>query len=59
MTRNKETLIVRGKIQDFDAVSLYPSAMYIMKGIHKGISVLVPPNPDLREYDWFFVEINI
>jgi hypothetical protein len=59
MTRNNEKLIVRGKIQDFDAVSLYPSAMYIMKGVPKGIPKVIPHGADIWKYDYFFIEINI
>ena len=33
---NKKQLVTDSKIQDFDAVSLYPSAMYLMPGIPKG-----------------------
>lgn len=51
------------KIQDFDAVSLYPSAMHIMNGIPKGIPKVIPNeecvNKDIFKYDTFFVEINI
>ena len=36
MTKNNQKQLVQGKIQDFDAVSLYPSAMYKMPGIPKG-----------------------
>jgi hypothetical protein len=59
MTRNNEKLIVAGKLQDFDAVSLYPSAMHMMPGIAKGKPKFIGPKDDMREFSTFFVEINI
>jgi hypothetical protein len=58
MTRNNEKLRVRGKLQDFDAVSLYPSAMFMMPGIAKGMPQVIG-DEDIWQYDTFFVEINI
>jgi hypothetical protein len=37
MTASNKKIIHEGRIQDFDAVSLYPSAMYVMNGIPKGV----------------------
>jgi hypothetical protein len=62
MLANNEKNIVTEKIQDFDAVSLYPSAMFVMEGIPKGIPKIIPPNPtrdQLNDYDTYFVEIDI
>ena len=62
MTANNEKHIVEGRIQDFDAVSLYPSAMSIMNGVPKGKPKIIPKNittKGLLKYDTFFAEINI
>ena len=58
MVANNEKQYIKGKIQDFDAVSLYPSAMKIMDGVPKGIPKIID-NEDLLSYDTFFAEINI
>jgi hypothetical protein len=61
MTANNQKIIAEGKIQDFDAVSLYPSAMYVMNGIPKGIPKILTEadKPNIMQYDAFFIEINI
>ncbi|KAK8898932.1 hypothetical protein M9Y10_001224 [Tritrichomonas musculus] len=62
MTANNQKQYVEGRIQDFDAVSLYPSAMSIMDGVPKGIPKIVPngiSEDELMAYDTFFVEVNI
>ena len=62
MTANNQKQYIEGRIQDFDAVSLYPSAMYIMDGVPKGIPKIIPKDTtheQLMEYDTFFIEINI
>ena len=61
MTRNNERQVVQGKIQDFDAVSLYPSAMYIMPGIPKGRPKEIKDTSidKVLNYDYFYVEIRI
>ena len=63
MTANNEKIVVDKKIQDFDAVSLYPSAMKAMPGIPKGkpkvLSTEECHNKDIFKYDAFYVEINI
>lgn len=48
-------------MNDFDAVSLYPSAMARMKGFLKGIpQVLTTTNYDvIKHYDGYFIEITI
>lgn len=51
-----------GRLQDFDAVSLYPSAMKFMSGVPKGKPKVIPANPSTEQllgYDTFFAEINI
>ena len=62
MTANNEKQYVTGRLQDFDAVSLYPSAMSIMHGIPKGKPQVIPQDithEQLMQYDAFFVEIDI
>ena len=62
MTANNDKQYIVDRIQDFDAVSLYPSAMYIMDGIPKGAPKIVPndcTHDQLMSYDTFFAEINI
>ena len=62
MTANNEKQYIVGKIQDFDAVSLYPSAMSIMDGVPKGIPHVIDKSitkEQLMKYDTFFIEINI
>ncbi|WP_300485543.1 DNA polymerase, partial [uncultured Brachyspira sp.] len=62
MTANNKKQYIEGKIQDFDAVSLYPSAMNIMNGVPKGKPKIIPSNAtinDLLSYDTFFAEIDI
>ena len=63
MTANNEKIIIEKNIQDFDAVSLYPSAMSIMDGIPKGIPKVLKDNEcqfkSFKNYDDYFVEINI
>ena len=61
MTRNNEKQVVQGRIQDFDAVSLYPSAMFIMPGIPKGRPQVIKDTSvqNVLSYDYFFVEIMI
>jgi len=60
MSNNKKTVVI-DKINDFDAVSLYPSAMKRMKGFLKG-SPKVLNNLSyyfLKEQDGYFVKIEI
>lgn len=59
MTANNKKLIVNDKLLDFDAVSLYPSAMSIMDGIPKGIPKVINKNDNIFVYDAFYVEIKI
>ena len=62
MTANNRKQYVEGKIQDFDAVSLYPSAMSIMPGVPKGVPKVIPSDiltEELLSFDTFFAEINI
>ena len=62
MTAGNEKQYIEGKIQDFDAVSLYPSAMYVMDGIPLGRPKVIPQgttHEQLMQYDTFFIEVNI
>ena len=64
---NKKQLVTDSKIQDFDAVSLYPSAMYLMPGIPKGKPKVLTTelineiyeNPNTNSLTDYFIEINI
>lgn len=55
---NKKYHIRNKKLNDFDAVSLYPSAMYRMKGFLKGKPKVIKNN-NFEHYDGYFVEIII
>ena len=59
MTANNEKQYVTDRIQDFDAVSLYPSAMSIMDGVPMGKPKVISDPEQLMSYDTFFIEINI
>lgn len=60
---------IKSKIQDYDAVSLYPSAMYRMKGFLKGTPKVISQESlkksftklyqELKSYSGFFVEVEI
>ncbi|MDR1819121.1 MAG: DNA polymerase, partial [Methanobrevibacter sp.] len=59
LAKNTKQHVVN-KIQDFDAVSLYPSAMRTMIGIPYGIPKIIPDKPfDHNQYDYYFIEIEI
>ena len=63
MTANNQRIIIEKYIQDFDAVSLYPSAMKAMPGIPKGIPKILTKeqcaNKSFLDYDAYYLEINI
>jgi len=60
MTRKNEKIHVKDKIlSDFDAVSLYPSAMNRLPGYLKGYPKLIKNNIDWFNQDYYFVEIEI
>lgn len=62
MCCNNEKIILENVVlNDFDAVSLYPSAMYRIKGFLKGIPKVIT-NLDynaVKNYDGYFVQIKI
>ena len=59
MTANNEKQLIEAKIQDFDARSLYPSAMKIMPGVPLGHPKVMNPLMNPFDYDTFFAEIRI
>ena len=61
MTAKNEKIVKNEIINDFDAVSLYPSAMYRMDGFLQGKpKILTTTNYDeIKKYDGFFIEIVI
>ena len=61
MTANNEKQLIEDRIQDFDAVSLYPSAMSIMPGIPLGKPKVITDlsRDNIMKYDDFYVEITI
>lgn len=61
MTRNNKKKYVIGFIQDFDAVSLYPSSMVRLGGYLKGKAKLLKTLDyhTFKHYDGYFVEIVI
>jgi hypothetical protein len=61
MVANNSKICIAEKVNDFDAVSLYPSAMARMDGFLKGLPKVIT-NTDydwLKTQDGFFVEIEI
>jgi len=60
-SENKKCIITNKRLMDFDAVSLYPSAMSRMDGFLKGLpKVITNTNySDLKLKDGYFVEIII
>ena len=61
MTRLNKKYHVKKELQDFDAVSLYPSAMCRMKGFLKGSPRVIKNHKynNIKNYDGYFVEIKI
>lgn len=56
---NQKYHITNKKISDFDAVSLYPSAMHRLPGYLKGVPKLIKVETNWRGQDYYFVEIEI
>lgn len=62
MLNSNKMIKKKGPIQDFDAVSLYPSAMARLPGYTKGIPKVIPKGvskEQLDSYSDYFVRINI
>jgi hypothetical protein len=59
-SENKKSIRV-GKVNDFDAVSLYPSAMNRMDGFLKGLPKIIKnlSYDAIKNYDGYFVEIVV
>ena len=56
----KNNVEINDTLSDFDAVSLYPSAMVAMPGFLKGSPVVIDINNyDLNKYDGYFIQILI
>jgi len=62
MCRDNKKWKVEGKINDFDAVSLYPSAMKRMKGFLKGKPLVIKDNQKtfdfLNKTDGYFIKVR-
>lgn len=58
---NKKHIVEDKNIQDFDAVSLYPSAMHLFDGYLKGIPkrITTTDYKQLSKYDGYFVKVLI
>jgi hypothetical protein len=61
ISQNKKCKFQDIKIVDFDAVSLYPSAMYRMDGFLKGLPKVISDLnfENIKSYDGYFIEIEI
>ena len=61
MTSQNKKHYVKGKIDDFDAVSLYPSAMSRLEGYLKGLPKILTTTDYnvIKNYDGFFVECKV
>jgi len=62
MTKLNKMYHRKERLNDFDAVSLYPSAMVRMKGFLKGTPKIIKENSlyeDIKNYDGYFIKINI
>lgn len=61
MTRNNERFKVNKEVQDFDAVSLYPSAMVRLDGFLKGKPKVLKTTDytKIKKYDGYFIEVKI
>jgi len=59
--RNNEKQREEKHIQDFDAVSLYPSAMHLFPGFLKGTPKRITSKryEDIKDYDGYFVKVKI
>ena len=63
MTKNNQKYHIKDRLQDFDAVSLYPSAMYRMDGVLQGLPKVIENEQlnynFLKTQDGYFIEIDV
>lgn len=59
MCENQKQNVNDNKVADFDAVSLYPSAMKEMRGFLKGKPKIINSSINWRSQDGFFVELKL
>jgi hypothetical protein len=59
MVANNEPVHVKERVQDFDGVSLYPSAMSRMPGFLIGAPIVWDSSVDLESVDGYFVKILV
>lgn len=59
MVRRNEKIIKEKRIEDYDGVSLYPSAMNRIPGFLKGLPKLYNESVDLSKVDGYFLEIDV
>ena len=61
MANNKKDKILDQILNDFDAVSLYPSAMSRIKGFLKGVPKVIKNTDynEIKNYDGYFIQIKI
>lgn len=59
MTRRNEQFKINHDVDDFDGVSLYPSAMNRMDGFLKGLPKVWDASVDLNKVDGYFIEIEV
>lgn len=61
MANNKKDMILDKILNDFDAVSLYPSAMSRINGFLKGVPKVIKnlDYNEIKNYDGYFIQIKI
>lgn len=59
MVKNNDQFKINHEVDDFDGVSLYPSAMNRMDGFLKGLPKVWNDQVDLSKTDGYFLEINV
>ena len=63
MTANNEKVHIKGKLADFDARSLYPSAMVRLQGLPTGEPIILTEEQldydIIKGFDWYVVDVEI
>lgn len=59
MTRNNKKIICKRILNDYDAVSLYPSAMFTIPGFALGKCKLWNSKIDLKKVDYYILKIKV